>query len=260
MSKAINVLVTGANGQLGLTLKDQSKNDTDINWLFYNSSELDITNKEEVSKAFKKNQIDICINCAAYTNVELAEDEKENAFAVNYQGVKNIVDTIKNSKTTLIHISTDYVFDGEKKSAYIEEDTTNPINVYGESKLAGEDYITSTLELFYIFRTSWLYSIYGKNFFTTIKSKILENASLKIVSSQKGSPTSTIDLAKMLCSLIKNDKKPYGIYHFCNTGLANWYIFAKEIITLIDKDKLVCLSETDSYWKHALSELIKSTK
>jgi len=234
MSKVINVLVTGANGQLGLTLQDLSKTITNINWLFCSSSELDITNKSDVEKTFKNQTIDFCINCAAYTNVEQAETDKDKAFAVNYQGVKNMVDACNDWQTTLIHVSTDYVFDGEKKSAYTEEDKVNPINIYGESKLAGEEYISKNLSKHYILRTSWLYSKYKKNFYITIKNRAQAKQKLTITDSQQGAPTSTKDLAEAISLILTAKKQHFGLYHFCNSGVTNWYEFAKKIISVHD--------------------------
>ena len=151
------VLVTGANGQLGQTIKTlYNENDEGVQFVFTNKNELDITNLEETSDFFSKTKYDYCINCAAYTNVEQAEESIELAFKINAEAVKNLAILCKKHKTILIHISTDYVFDGKKKTPYTETDSTNPINQYGKSKLKGEQDISNTLEEYFIIRTSWL--------------------------------------------------------------------------------------------------------
>jgi len=224
------VLVTGANGQLGQTIKTlYNENDEGVQFVFTNKNELDITNLEETSDFFSKTKYDYCINCAAYTNVEQAEESIELAFKINAEAVKNLAILCKKHKTILIHISTDYVFDGKKKTPYIETDSTNPINQYGKSKLKGEQYISNILEEYFIIRTSWLYSAYGKNFVKTIVNKIKENTELKITTAETGTPTSCIDLSNFLYVIIKSKSKNYGIYHFSNEGTATWYDLSVEI-------------------------------
>ena len=161
------ILVTGANGQLGLTIKELfANNNLGLDFTFVTKEQLDITNKTALNNFFTKNHFDYCINCAAYTNVEQAEKTPEIAFKVNAEGVKYLAEVCKETNTTLIHISTDYVFDGEKETPYTVEDLPNPINEYGKSKLLGEHYIQESLSNHFIVRTSWLYSKkYGKNFY-----------------------------------------------------------------------------------------------
>jgi len=224
------VLVTGADGQLAKTLYElYNKNNDDIEFTFVSKNQLDITNFELVSNFFSANNFNYCINCAAYTNVEQAEDYIDLAFKINSEAVKNIALTCKENKTILIHISTDYVFDGKKESPYLETDITNPINQYGKSKLKGEQYISNILNEHFIVRTSWLYSSYGKNFVKTIVSKIKEKADLKITTAETGTPTSCIDLSCFLYHLIKIKSTNYGIYHFSNKGSTTWYDLAVEI-------------------------------
>lgn len=229
MKAKINVLVTGASGQLGLSLKDESQLHPDVNFSFFNSSELDITDKKQLKSVLKNKDFDYCINCAAYTNVELAESESEKAFGVNFQGVKNLVAAFKEKTTTLIHISTDYVFDGKKTAPYVEDDITNPINIYGKSKLAGEEYLRENFKKHIIVRTSWLYSQYGKNFLKTVVHKLTNGESLTISNSQKGVPTGCIALSKFVMSLIKSKNTEFGVYHFAPNGETNWYKFGLEI-------------------------------
>ncbi len=224
------ILVTGANGQLGKCLKDFVKNKSDkLEFLFVTKSELDISHKQTLNEYFKNHSFDFCINCAAYTNVDQAEESVEEAFKINTEAVGYLAECCSESNTTLIHISTDYVFDGRKDSPYLETDTTNPINEYGRSKLAGEQLITQILKPYFIIRTSWLYSKYPRNFVTTIASKIQEHSELTITTTQKGTPTSCVELSKFIYWLIKNDHKDYGIYHFSAKGEATWYDFALKI-------------------------------
>ncbi len=245
------VIVTGSAGQLGSTLFRESKKSNDIDWVFYNSDQLDITNSDQIEEVFSSNNFDYCINCAAFTNVENAEIEPKKAMDINFMGVKNIVDSIKNKQTTLIHISTDYVFDGTKPDGYTELDSPNPINEYGRSKFLGEEYIIDHLEHYYIVRTSWLFSSLSANFYTFIKSKLVNNDKIEVISSQSGSPTSTIDLSHGLIQIIRSEQKNYGIFHFSNSGLTNWYIFAKEIICLIDPNKMRQLTEIEEFKSRA---------
>lgn len=227
---SLKILVTGANGQLGKTLKDLFQNNNDnFEFSFVTKSELDISNRKTLNEYFKNHSFDYCINCAAYTNVEQAEESVDDAFKINAEAVGSLADCCNQSNTTLIHISTDYVFDGKKDRPYLETDTTNPLNEYGRSKLAGELRIQEILRKFFIIRTSWLYSKYPKNFVTTIASKIQEDADLTITTSQKGTPTSCIELSNFIYWLIKSENKDFGIYHFSAKGEATWYDFALKI-------------------------------
>lgn len=224
------VLVTGANGQLGKTLKDLFfVNNDSIDFVFVTKSELDISQKKEFHNYVRSQNFDYCINCAAYTNVEEAETSPSDAFRINSEAVRYLAESCKDANTTLIHISTDYVFDGTKQTPYLESDPTNPINEYGSSKLAGEKNVQEVLDGFFIIRTSWLYSKYPKNFLTTILSKIREDADLSITTTQRGTPTSCSELSKFIYWLIRTKNKDYGIYHFSAKGNATWYDFALQI-------------------------------
>ena len=198
------VLVTGANGQLGKTIEELfSINDANLEFTFVSKENLDITNEDELLLYFKANKFDYCINCAAYTNVEQAEKTPEIAYKVNAEGVKNLAQVCKDANTILIHISTDYVFDGEKSEPYLVSDIPNPINEYGKSKLLGEQYIQKSLCNYFIIRTSWLYSKkYGKNFYKSILDKAKVEKELLITDEQIGCPTNTVNLAQFIHQLI----------------------------------------------------------
>ncbi|SDR92649.1 dTDP-4-dehydrorhamnose reductase [Christiangramia echinicola] len=238
------ILVTGANGQLGQCLQKHSKKYPNFTYLFCSSKELDITSKEDLEVYFQNHEIDYCINAAAYTNVEQAENEKEKAFLVNAEGVENIAAICKANNAILIHISTDYVFNGKANKPYKETDEVEPINVYGASKLKGEEGITSILNEHFIFRTSWLYSEFGHNFYNTIQRKADEKAELNITTSQLGTPTNANDLAGYILNIINSGSTDYGIYHFSNEGEATWYDFAEEILDYSEKRDRVILNKT----------------
>ena len=226
----MNVLVTGGNGQLALTTKALfEKNKDGVHFIFKSKSELDITNYQEVQEFFDNNSLHYCVNCAAFTNVDLAETEKDAAFAINAEAVKNLALACKKQNVVLIHISTDYVFDGEGKTPYKETDQTNPINVYGASKLEGERQIEAIIDQYFIIRASWLYSIFGHNFFKTVVRKIKNNETMSVVNSQLGVPTSCDDLAGFIYFLITSKNQDYGRYHFSPNGETSWYGFASYI-------------------------------
>ena len=234
----MKVLVTGANGQLGKTIEElYLNNDEGIEFVFTSKSRLDITDVNSVQNIFKIKQFDYCINCAAYTDVEQAEKTPETAFNVNTEGVKNLAKACKEFGTILIHISTDYVFDGDKEGGYTINDIPNPINEYGKSKLQGEKYIQDILECYFIIRTSWLYSKkYGRNFYTKILEKAETETQINVTSNQIGCPTDTVNLARFIYRLINSPLSKYGIYHFCDSKQMTWYDFAKVI--LVENRKL----------------------
>ncbi len=226
-----NVLVTGANGQLGRCIKDIAPKVEGANFVFADRAVLDITERQMTSDYFSNKNFDYCINTAAYTNVEQAEKDSKNAFKINAEGAKNLAEICAANNTTLIHISTDYVFDGRKENPYIETDATNPINVYGASKLKGEQYIKEACKQHYIVRTSWLYSQYGHNFLNTILKHAKAGNPLTITTEQTGTPTNANDLAAFLITVIEANLKEHGVYHFSNEGKATWYNFAEAILT-----------------------------
>ncbi|MDR5591381.1 dTDP-4-dehydrorhamnose reductase [Christiangramia sp. SM2212] len=238
------VLVTGANGQLGLCFQKQAEKYPDFKFLFCSSKELDITSKTQVKKFFDQRHIDFCINTAAYTNVEQAENESEKAYQVNAEAAGNLAEICASNNTVLFHFSTDYVFNGKAEKPYKESDEVDPINVYGTSKLKGEKAIQEKMNDYFIFRTSWLYSEFGHNFFRTILRKAEDKAELNITTSQTGTPTNANDLAEFVLDLISSESKEFGLYHFSNEGEATWYDFAREILTYSGKMDQVTLNKT----------------
>jgi dTDP-4-dehydrorhamnose reductase len=223
------IWLIGNKGMLGSDVESLLQ-DSDMEYLS-SDLEVDITGIEQLKAFVFGKKIDYIINCAAYTAVDKAEDEPERAFRINAEGVANIATIAKEKNAVLIHISTDYVFDGEKQGPYTEEDKPNPTGVYGKSKLEGELHIQNILKQYYIVRTAWLYGLHGKNFIYTMLRLFKEKESLKVVSDQWGSPTYTRDLAEVIIKIINSKSSEYGIYHFTNVGRTNWYQFAKSIHT-----------------------------
>ena len=227
-----NILVTGGYGQLATCLKEVSEEQSDLNFLFVSSKQLDITDYNAINDFFKKNDISYCINCAAYTAVDKAETDIETATKVNVDGARNLSKVCSLFNTVLIHISTDFVFDGEKTSLYSEEDKEIPICVYGQTKLKGEIAIAESWEKHIIIRTSWLYSEYGNNFLKTMLKLGDERDKLGVVVDQIGTPTYAVDLAKVIVAFIYKESINFGTFHFSNEGVASWYDFAKSIFDI----------------------------
>ena len=226
------VLVTGAGGQLGQALQHISGNYTQIQFVFCASSQLDITNIENCRLVFDKYKPHYCINAAAYTAVDKAESEPETAYTINATGAKNIAEVCKEHNTVLIHISTDFVFDGTKTEPYTTEDATNPLGIYGKTKLQGEQKIQKTWEKHFIVRTSWVYSLFGNNFYKTMLRLAKERSEISVVNDQIGCPTNAKDLANFLVEIVKRQKTNtlnYGIYHFSGKEIMSWYDFALKI-------------------------------
>ncbi|MFC5194208.1 dTDP-4-dehydrorhamnose reductase [Bizionia hallyeonensis] len=225
------VLITGSNGQLGKTVfaLHQGNNYKALNFTFTTKATLDISNQEQVDRYFQSNNFNYCINCAAYTAVDRAEEEKEEAFLINAIGARNLAEVCKKYGVILIHISTDFVFDGSKKEPYSETDIPNPINVYGASKLQGERNIQSILENYFIIRTSWLYSEFGNNFVKTMLRLGAEKEELHVVNDQIGSPTYAQDLVEVVLEIIISGNKKFGLYHFSNKGAISWFEFAQAV-------------------------------
>lgn len=226
------VLVTGANGQLGQSLKFIAGKYPEIDFVFCDSKTVDITQKEGINLVFNKVKPDFCINTAAYTAVDKAESEPEKAFEINVIGVENLAEVCLDFKTKLIHVSTDFVFDGAKKTPYTEDDYTNPKSVYGQTKLDGEKAVQAILKDYFIVRTSWVYSQFANNFMKTMLRLGAEREHLSVVDDQIGTPTNAVDLAEALIKIIKSDKKAYGIYNFSNEGSCSWFDFAKKIFEI----------------------------
>ncbi len=241
------ILVTGGDGQLGQCLRKISSDYGDLQFEFYNSKTLDITSSENVSSIFSKGNFTYCINCAAYTNVEQAEKTPEPAFAINAEGVRILAEQCRDHQVTLLHVSTDYVFDGTKESGYVPDDLTNPINAYGKSKLQGELYIRDLLRRYFIVRTSWLYSEFGTNFYKTILRKARAGEDLQITEEQIGCPTNANNLAKYLLELIAKEDPGYGIYHFTDGEAMTWYGFAERILRENNLEQQVRLDRARNY-------------
>ncbi len=286
----MNILVTGSNGQLGKeiqTIREAHANRKN-QYFFTDIDELDITDYKRLEQFVKDHSISTLINCAAYTNVDKAEEEQEKAFLINDQAVDNLVNISLKHDIILIHISTDYVFNGESFRPYKETDPVNPESIYGKSKLAGEQKIIEK-RAGIIIRTSWLYSSFGKNFVKTIERLAREKEELKVVFDQVGSPTYARDLAKSILKIINHSPSSaqYGIYHFSNEGVCSWYDLAKEIA---DKQQINCeihpieskdfptpakrphysvlnktkikkvFKQTIPHWKESLHQMLDSTK
>lgn len=227
----MNILVTGANGQLGSCLRDVAAGSTD-NYIFTDVAELDITNAAAVRKAVSDNAVDVIVNCAAYTNVDKAEDDAAFAELLNATAVRNLAEAAKENGATLIHISTDYVFGKEPYNVPCREDQKGtPTGVYGLTKLHGEQAIAETGVKALIFRTAWLYSEYGRNFVKTMLNLTSTRPELKVVFDQTGTPTYAGDLAHALFDIIENRRFAgnEGVYHYSNEGVCSWYDFTKMI-------------------------------
>lgn len=232
----MNILVTGANGQLGQCLRDLAENDSENTWFWTDVSEiegrkcdyLDITDAESVKKYFVDNAISVCVNCAAYTNVDKAETDQETAKKLNADAPKNLAEASKIHGTKLIHISTDYVFNGTKFMPIKEDGFTLPISVYGKTKLEGEENIINSGCKYLIFRTAWLYSEYGNNFVKTIMKLVREKDEISVVDDQIGTPTYARSLAEFIYRIISEvvPLQKEGIYHFTNEGVCSWFDFA----------------------------------
>lgn len=241
------ILVTGANGQLGQCLQKISSQFEEFEFIFTDSETLDITNKEEVNDFFWQNAPDFCINAAAYTAVDLAETEVEKAFLVNADGTENLAEACAENNAQFIHVSTDYVFDGENNLAYTEEDFTNPLGVYGASKLAGDELALEVNPCSVILRTSWVYSEFGKNFVKTMLNLFSTKEELNIVADQFGQPTNANDLAEAIMKIIKSEKITPGIFNFSNLGRISWFDFAEKIAELSEAKIKLNAIETSQY-------------
>jgi len=244
-----NILVTGGNGQLGSELREIAPNHQDYNFLFTDVKDLDITNHSAVAAFIESNNITIIINCAAYTAVDKAESEPELADAINHLAVANFAQIAKNKNIKLIHISTDYVFDGTNHKPYVETDTPNPQSVYGKTKLDGElamQQINPANSI--IIRTSWVYSKFGNNFVKTMLRLAETRDEISVVADQIGTPTNAADLAKAILNIlpqVSNDT--VELFHYSNEGVCSWYDFAKTIFEIKEISIKVNPIETSQY-------------
>jgi len=243
-----NILVTGANGQLGSELQMLSK-DYNYNFFFTDRNTLDITNEEEINNFTQTNNINIIINCAAYTAVDKAEDDEVNTDKVNHLATKYLAQIVKDKNIKLIHISTDYVFDGKNYKPYNEDDKTNPNGVYGYTKLAGEKAMQAiNPKNSIIIRTSWVYSSFGANFVKTMLRLGREKDQLGVIFDQIATPTYAKDLAQAILDIIPNIKnEKVEIYNYSNEGVLSWYDFAKEIMKMAKLDCKINPIETKEY-------------
>jgi dTDP-4-dehydrorhamnose reductase len=286
----ITLLVTGANGQLGSEIKNISTKYPGYNFLFTTRAELPIEDAKAVKNFFEKQQIDYCINCAAYTAVDKAETEKEKAFLINADAAGILASTCSDHHTQLIHVSTDYVYDGSSATAVKESDAVAPLNVYGWSKLKGEELILNRYPSSLIIRTSWVYSVYGNNFVKTMLRLFKEKERIGVVNDQYGSPTYAADLAAIIMKFIEGmetGNEYSGIVNYSNAGIITWFDFAHAIKELtnsacivnpvstsqyptpakrpqhsvLDTSKLQAMLHTDiPFWKHSLQHCLRLLK
>lgn len=249
----MNILVTGCNGQLGNEFRKVALYEDDINWIFTDVDSLNICNENEIINFFKNNNIDICINCAAYTAVDKAEDEEDSARLINATAVKYLANICQSNNTLLIHISTDYVFDGTSERAYKENDIVSPNSVYGKTKAEGEQYIINSGCQYIIVRTSWLYSSYGNNFVKTMLRLGAEKDFVSVVDDQNGNPTWAYDLACAIMLLIRrsNLKNIKEIFNYSNEGVIPWNNFAEAIFYIGGKNCEVRPISTKEYGSKA---------
>lgn len=286
----MNILVTGADGQLGNAVRIAARNSAN-NYIFTDIAELDITNAEAVATMVKNNDIKVIVNCAAYTNVDKAEDNVEIAELLNAKAVRNLADATKENNGTLIHVSTDYVFGGNHgNTPRTEEEPANPTGVYGLTKLHGEQEIEKSGVKAIILRTAWLYSEYGNNFLKTMLRLTSEREELNVVFDQIGTPTYAADLAAVIFEIIENEKYKgrEGIYHYSNEGVCSWFDFTMAIAeiagntncairpchscefpskvvrpaySVLDKTKFKqAFGLTIPYWTHSLKTCISNLK
>ena len=247
MSIKKNILVTGANGQLGMEFRVIKKNFPSYNFLFASREELSIDDEDSINKYFSSCTIDYCINCAAYTAVDKAETEKEQAISINTIAVGNLASVCKRNNTLFFHFSTDYVFNGEAAVAYKETDATDPVNFYGQTKLQGEQESLKNNDQSIVIRTSWVYSRYGKNFVKTMLRLMNERENIGVVADQYGCPTYAADIAAAVMQIIHTSKFVPGIYHYCNDGIISWHQFATAIKELSNSKCIINAIETLAY-------------
>ena len=230
------ILVFGGLGQLGQSIRKVCQERGVSSVLFLDEIEGDILNPAILEKLFHEMSPEFVINCAAYTAVDKAEDEPELCERINKDGAANLARYCEQFKAVLLHISTDFVFDGKLPKLLNEEDPAEPINIYGKTKLSGEQEITNLLKEHYILRTSWLYSEYANNFVKTMLRLGAERDELSVIVDQVGTPTYAVDLASVLLDIIESDRKAYGTYHYSNEGVTSWYDFAKAVFDLSETE------------------------
>ena len=259
----MRVLVTGGDGQLGCSLRRVAMESED-SYIFTDVDELDITNREVVESYIADNKIEIVINCAAYTDVERAEEDEPKAHLLNATAVGYLAEAAKANNTLLIHISTDYVFMGRCCGALTEESYPQPINAYGRTKLAGEEAVMASGCRHIILRTAWLYSEYGRNFVKTMMRLTLQTEEVRVVSDQIGAPTYAVDLARAIVAIITERNFREGTYHYTNLGECSWWQFACEITRLAGRDNCKVIPCTTAEYptkaRRPMSAVLDKTK
>lgn len=254
----MRILVIGKNGQVGQSIqnlvnKTSNSNLSDYGFVFVGRDELDLSKASNIQAYFEKNKFDVVINCAAFTDVEKAEVDENDASLINHIAVKEVATIAKKNNMKLIHISTDFVFDGDKREPYIESDKTSPVNIYGKTKLAGEFAAISIMKFnAVVLRSSWIYSEFGNNFVDTIIKNATLKGQLNIISDQFGTPTYANDLAQTIIDILNKDKfnereMPSEIYHYSNEGECTWFDFAKEIVDILQIDCNLSPITSDDY-------------
>ena len=243
----MNVLITGANGQLGNEMRVVAKQYTEVDFVFTDVEELNICNADEVDSFVKNLLPDYIVNCAAYTAVDKAETDIDLCRAINCDAVKNLGIAAQKYKAKVIHVSTDYVFDGTSNTPYTETMPTNPQTIYGKTKLEGEKALLSVCNTSFIIRTSWLYSSFGNNFVKTMLRLGNERDSINVVFDQVGTPTYAADLANAIWEIITSKSTDYGVYHFSNEGVCSWYDFTTAIFRLTNTNCQVFPIESSEY-------------
>ncbi|NDP21288.1 MAG: dTDP-4-dehydrorhamnose reductase [Paludibacter sp.] len=241
------ILITGSNGQLGNEMQQASKRYNSFNYLFTDVAELDICNKSALDAYVIENNVNIIVNCAAYTAVDKAEDDQELCYKINRDAVRNIGEVAAKNKLKVIHVSTDYVFDGTNHIPYTEEMPVSPVSVYGKSKQEGEKALMEVCNQAVIIRTSWLYSSFGGNFVKTMIKLGTERDTLNVIFDQIGTPTYAADLANSILQVINAEKFISGIYHYSNEGVCSWYDFTKTIHRIAGINCKVLPIETKDY-------------
>lgn len=228
----MKILVTGSTGQLGYEVFNMLRaGDVDVTGI--DSKALDYCQPHQVRDWVAAFKPDWVINCAAYTNVDLAEQEREKAFTINRDAVQALAEAVRHCNGRLLHISTDYVFDGRQSQPYSEEDKPNPLGVYGQSKLAGDEVVLDVLPKAAIVRTGWLFGVHGNNFVKTILNLAAEKDEIRVIDDQLGSPTWTKDMAGVICYLVNADAS--GVYNFTDEGVASWYDLAYAVVTIAER-------------------------
>lgn len=248
MTDKTKILITGANGQLGKSIQKIAGSFSGLHFFYTDVDDLDITQKQAVFQYLQINPVDVVVNCAAYTAVDRAEEEPEKANLINHDAVRNLAQAARQFGASLIHISTDYVFDGTAKTPYKEEDKTSPLGVYGRTKLLGEQAVLNENIPCFIIRTSWLYSEFGKNFVKTMIRLMQDKEEISVVCDQYGSPTYATDLAKAILKIIPQmSDEASGIYHFANQGSCSWHEFAVKIKEFTGSDCKLNAIATENY-------------